>query len=88
MASELVLNGAANQLQKTVLFFVLTQLLLKLRCKQVEQFSITCGEWLRRIYGAENNHIAWCANDDLAAEATLDVADIGTLLDVLDSERI
>ena len=67
MACKFVLDRAAHKLQKTILLLVLTQLLLKLRCEQVEQFGIPSDEWLRCVGGTKNNHIACCSNDDLAA---------------------
>src|ERR1700742_3639311 len=88
MSREIALDGSANQFQKAVLFFVLTQLLLELRCKEIEKFGVACDEWLRCVRGAKDNYIAWCPDDDFAAKATLDLAKIRALLNVFESERI
>jgi hypothetical protein len=49
MTGEFVLNGAANEFEEAVLLFVLSQLLLKLRCKQIEKFGVTCDKRLRCV---------------------------------------
>ena len=49
MACKPVLNRAAHQFYETILILVLPQLLLELRCEQIEQLGIAGDEWFRGI---------------------------------------